>query len=263
MEPGRRERRTDATARCRGIHCASTAFGFRRVQRRAMAIPQRFSLVTLGVTDVEAATAFYRRIGWRQSTHSADGTTFFTTPGPVIALWSSAELAVDGGISPEADAATATTSADVALAVDFDTREQVDAALADWRTAGGEVSKPAEETEWGGYSGYGRDPNGDLKEFARRTISGSSTDSECRTSTAVRSTDTRVAPSTDPHGQPRRAASRRRPRRRFALPSCRVDPLPRRHAPLRRREPRREPGRGGRRMLPVRNSISSRLHWNP
>ncbi len=131
-----------------------------------MAIPQRFSLVTLGVADVEAATAFYRRIGWRQSTHSADGTTFFTTPGPVIALWSSAELAVDGGVGSEADAAAAPAFRGVALAVNFDSREQVDAALADWRAAGGEVSKPAEETEWGGYSGYGRDPDGNLWEFA-------------------------------------------------------------------------------------------------
>ena len=51
-----------------------------------MPIPQRFSLVTLGVADVDAATAFYRRLGWRQSTHSVEGITFFSTPGPIIAL---------------------------------------------------------------------------------------------------------------------------------------------------------------------------------
>jgi len=132
-----------------------------------MAIPQRFSLVTLGVADVEAATAFYRRLGWRQSTHSGDGITFLVTPGPVIALWTSPELAVDGGLASEADAAPpAPPFRAVALAINFDTREEVDAAFADWRAAGGEVSKPAGETEWGGYSGYGRDPDGNLWEFA-------------------------------------------------------------------------------------------------
>ena len=57
-------------------------------------------------------------------------------------------------------------SAAKAVSINFDSRDEVDAALADWLTAGGEVSKHAEETEWGGYSGYGRDPDGNLWEFA-------------------------------------------------------------------------------------------------
>ncbi|WP_448809185.1 VOC family protein [Agromyces bauzanensis] len=132
-----------------------------------MAIPQRFTLVTLGVADVAAATAFYRRLGWRQSTHSADGITFFSTPGPIIALWTSPELAIDAGLAAEADAATpAPPFRGVALALNFDTRAEVDAAFVDWRAAGGDVTKPPVETEWGGYSGYGADPDGNLWEFA-------------------------------------------------------------------------------------------------
>lgn len=132
-----------------------------------MTIAQRFTLVTLGVADVAAATAFYRRLGWRQSTHSVEGTTFFSTPGPIIALWTSAELAVDAGLAGETDAAPpAPGFRAVALAVNFDTRAEVDAALADWQAAGGRVTSAAEETEWGGYSGYGADPDGNLWEFA-------------------------------------------------------------------------------------------------
>jgi uncharacterized protein len=131
-----------------------------------MAIPQRVSLVTLGVYDVGAATAFYRRLGWRQSTHSADGITFFRTPGPIIALWTSPELAVDGGLATEADAPSAPGFRGVSLSINFDSRDEVDVALDEWLAAGGEVSKPAEATEWGGYSGYGRDPDGNLWEFA-------------------------------------------------------------------------------------------------
>jgi uncharacterized glyoxalase superfamily protein PhnB len=132
-----------------------------------MALPQRFTLVTLGVADVAAATAFYRRVGWRQSTHSVEGTTFFSTPGPIIALWSSPELAIDAGRATATDAPrSAPAFRAVALAINFDSRDEVDAALADWRVAGGEIAKPAEETEWGGYSGYGADPDGNLWEFA-------------------------------------------------------------------------------------------------
>jgi predicted lactoylglutathione lyase len=135
--------------------------------RRGMSIPQRFTLVTLGVADVEASTAFYRRLGWRQSTHSVAGTTFFTTPGPVIALWSSAELAADAGrVSATQASHSAPPFRAVALAINFDTRDEVDAAIADWQAAGGEVTKAALETEWGGYSGYGADPDGNLWEFA-------------------------------------------------------------------------------------------------
>lgn len=135
--------------------------------RRVMSIPQRFTLVTLGVADVVASTAFYRRLGWRQSTHSVPGTTFFTTPGPVIALWSTAELAADAGRASATDASHAALPfRAVALAINFGTRDEVDAALADWGAAGGEVTKPAVEAEWGGYSGYGADPDGNLWEFA-------------------------------------------------------------------------------------------------
>ena len=132
-----------------------------------MPIEQRFTLVTLGVADVTAATEFYRRLGWRQSTHSVDDTTFFTTPGPIIALWSSAELAVDAGVATVTDAAPpAPPFRGVALAINFDSRDEVDRALADWRAAGGRITKPAEETEWGGYKGYGADLDGNLWEFA-------------------------------------------------------------------------------------------------
>ncbi|MFD4422546.1 hypothetical protein ACFWN7_13735 [Agromyces sp. NPDC058484] len=48
--------------------------------------------------------AHRRRLGQSQSTHSVEGATFFATPGPIMALWSSAELAVDVGRASAADA---------------------------------------------------------------------------------------------------------------------------------------------------------------
>jgi catechol 2,3-dioxygenase-like lactoylglutathione lyase family enzyme len=34
---------------------------------------QRLSLVTLGVSDLAASTAFYERLGWRRSVRAAEG----------------------------------------------------------------------------------------------------------------------------------------------------------------------------------------------
>jgi uncharacterized glyoxalase superfamily protein PhnB len=46
------------------------------------------------------------------------------------------------------------------------TREEVDAVLARARAAGGRVPRPAEETPWGGRTGYFADPDGHLWEVA-------------------------------------------------------------------------------------------------
>ena len=71
-----------------------------------MSVPQRYSLVTLGVADVTASTAFYRRLGWRPSSASMDGDiTFISTPGGVLALWRADLLAADAGVDPRTDPA--------------------------------------------------------------------------------------------------------------------------------------------------------------
>jgi predicted lactoylglutathione lyase len=129
-----------------------------------MAIPQRFSLVTLGVADVPAATAFYERLGWRRSSASVDGdVTFIGTPGGLLALWGAGDLARDAGL---AGAPAPTSSRGVALAINLGSTSEVDEAIAAWVAAGGTVTRPAEATEWGGYSGYVADPDGHLWELA-------------------------------------------------------------------------------------------------
>lgn len=130
-----------------------------------MSIPQRFSLVTLGVADVETATAFYHRIGWRETHSSVPGeVSFFATPGGVLALWETAELAKDAALPTFHANAPAFRA--VALAINLDSREAVDDAMGDWVLAGGSIAKAAAATAWGGYSGYVADPDGNLWEFA-------------------------------------------------------------------------------------------------
>lgn len=128
-----------------------------------MSLPARVSLVTLGVRDVRAATSFYEALGFERSSASVEGAvTFFRTPGIVLAVWSRDELAADAHQSPGGSGGFA----GVALAVNVESREAVDAALATARAAGASIPKPAQPTDWGGYSGYFADPDGHLWEVA-------------------------------------------------------------------------------------------------
>ncbi|MEW8406802.1 MAG: VOC family protein [Candidatus Thiodiazotropha taylori] len=52
------------------------------------------------------------------------------------------------------------------LAHNLSSREAVDRVMAEALSAGATLIKPAQETFWGGYSGYFRDPDGFLWEVA-------------------------------------------------------------------------------------------------
>jgi hypothetical protein len=123
---------------------------------------QRMSLLTLGVADVARATAFYERLGWRRSGESTADTAFFDLGGPVLALWSRAALAADVGLPPP----RAGEFGGVALALNLESPEAVDATLAEVAAAGGRLTRPAGPTFWGGYTGYFADPDGHLWEIA-------------------------------------------------------------------------------------------------
>jgi predicted lactoylglutathione lyase len=129
-----------------------------------MSVPQRISLVTLGVADVAASSAFYERLGWQRSSASVEGdVTFIRTPGVILGLWSTAELATDAG---HEDGDAQDRFRGVALAINLGSPAEVDAAIAGWVAAGGIVTRPAAATEWGGYSGYVADPDGHAWELA-------------------------------------------------------------------------------------------------
>ena len=127
-----------------------------------MTVPPRISLVTLGVRDVAAATAFYERIGFELSEASVTGeVSFFRTGGAVLALWGADALADDARLPRPTDHTRSS-----ALAINVDSRAEVDAALAATEQAGARITRPAEATEWGGYNGYFADPDGHVWEVA-------------------------------------------------------------------------------------------------
>lgn len=126
----------------------------------------RVSLITLGVEDVPRATAFYERLGWRASSASTPGITFFQMKGGVgLALFSRASLADDAGVPDEAAAFRG-----VSLAQNLASPAEVDALLAEAVAAGARLVKPAETVFWGGYSGYFADPDGNLWEVAHNPL---------------------------------------------------------------------------------------------
>ena len=128
-----------------------------------MPIPPRVSLVTLGVKDVARSTAFYVALGWPLSSASVPGdVSFFKTSGGLLALWNEDLLAEDAGL-PGAAVADRRSHA---LAINLESREEVDAALATAVAAGGRITRPAQATDWGGYNGYFADLDGHLWEVA-------------------------------------------------------------------------------------------------
>lgn len=121
----------------------------------------RINIVTLGVKDVARSRAFYERLGFRASSASNPQITFFDLNGLVLALYGRNALAEDVSNEKPGEGFSSTT-----LAHNKESREAVNLTLQEAKAAGGRIVKPAQETFWGGYSGYFADPDGHHWEIA-------------------------------------------------------------------------------------------------
>ncbi len=120
---------------------------------------QQVSLITLGVTDLERALAFYRGgFGW-EPVFETPGIVFFQMNGFVLGLWGKDNLAEDAGRPANGHGA-------IALAHNVSSREAVDEVMAVLVGAGATVLRPADEPPHGGYRGYVADPDGHAWEIA-------------------------------------------------------------------------------------------------
>ena len=126
-----------------------------------MGVPQRLTMVTLGVHDLARSTAFYESLGWARSSVSQDTITFFKMQGSVLGLFQREALADDADVD-----ATGSGFRGVACALNCADRSEVDAVYAAWVSVGARAVKPPEEVFWGGYSSYVADPDGHLWEIA-------------------------------------------------------------------------------------------------
>lgn len=126
----------------------------------------RITVLTLGVADLDKSLRFYRD-GLGLPTEGIVGTefeygavAFFKLHGGLtFALWPRNSLAHDSGlpVGPQ-------SSTEMSIGHNVASRAEVDAVMQQARTAGAEIVKPANDTFWGGYAGYFKDPDGHLWE---------------------------------------------------------------------------------------------------
>ncbi|MBY9075843.1 VOC family protein [Nocardioides sp. WL0053] len=129
------------------------------------AVPPNFSIVTLGVTDLERSVRFYTDLGWEQRGNITDGIVWFKTSGTWLGLFGYDALADDAHLeAPPQDELPRYRG--ITLAVNLPDEAAVDLAFVRVREVGGKIVKPATRAEWGGYSGYFSDPDGILWEIA-------------------------------------------------------------------------------------------------
>jgi catechol 2,3-dioxygenase-like lactoylglutathione lyase family enzyme len=123
-------------------------------------VEQRLSLVTLGVSDLGRARAFYEGLGWTTGAAPADDVAFFQAGGMIVALWSREQLAEDTVVTDGGG------WGGITLAHNVRSPEEVDAVLAEAEAAGGTILRSGAPTFWGGYSGVFADPDGHPWEIA-------------------------------------------------------------------------------------------------
>ncbi len=96
---------------------------------------QRISLVTLGVTDLARARAFYEALGWSGAQEPDDKVCFFQAGPMVCGLWT----ALGGHGAPG-----------IELAHNVRSPREVRDLLAEAERAGATIVRPAAQAAWGG-----------------------------------------------------------------------------------------------------------------
>ena len=126
----------------------------------------RISVITLGVADLERSLLFYRDglglptegIVGREFEHGA--VAFFDLAGGLkLAIWAQDDISYDTGLAKHPVSSTAVTIGHNVLH-----RQEVDETLNAAQSAGAEIIKAPQDTFYGGYAGYFRDPDGHLWE---------------------------------------------------------------------------------------------------
>lgn len=122
----------------------------------------RFTVVTLGVSDMRRSIAFYEALGFERTMKATgEEVAFFETGATALAIYPWSKLAAEAGL-PAGSIAPGFRG--VTLAWNCNSRGEVDAALAHALATGGKPIKPAQVTDYGGYCGYFADPDGHLWE---------------------------------------------------------------------------------------------------
>jgi catechol 2,3-dioxygenase-like lactoylglutathione lyase family enzyme len=125
-------------------------------------VPARLTVLTIGARDLPSLRDFYKALGWPLVV-DLDDFAAFGTSGAVFTLYALDNLVADTNAGT---AASGSGFNGVTPAVNVDSREEVDEAIETARRAGAEIVKPPVDMEWGGRSGYFKDPEGNYWEIA-------------------------------------------------------------------------------------------------
>lgn len=120
----------------------------------------RIHIVTLSVKDITRARHFYESVlSFKASSSSSPNFVAFKSEGVALCLYGRDELSEDVGMILKEPAS-------MTLAHNVATRDEVAPLLLKADSHGGMLVKPAQDTPWGGHSGYFADPDGHLWEIA-------------------------------------------------------------------------------------------------
>jgi catechol 2,3-dioxygenase-like lactoylglutathione lyase family enzyme len=128
-----------------------------------MSVPKpvaRFTVVTLGVSDIRRSIAFYDSL-LPESFETGEQVAFFDTGATVLALYPWDKLAADAASSVQPQPAG---FRGITLAWNCRSDGEVDEVLKFAVGQGATLQKAAHHTSYGGYSGYFTDPDGYLME---------------------------------------------------------------------------------------------------
>src|SRR5947209_11416273 len=124
-----------------------------------MTMNPHVSVITLGVRDLSRAKQFYSEgLGWPIQQDYDVWVSFSLGDGSsALGLYAWDALAADAGVDADGSGFRGVT-----LSYIVRSDERVDAVLAEAERAGGKIARPAEDSQWGGRSGYFSDPDGYL-----------------------------------------------------------------------------------------------------
>jgi catechol 2,3-dioxygenase-like lactoylglutathione lyase family enzyme len=127
----------------------------------------RINVISIGVDDLESSLRFYRDglglktegIIGKEFEHGA--VAFFDLQaGLKLAIWPRNSISHDSGLPLSSASPTEFT-----LGHNVSSKAEVNAVMAQVENAGAVIVKPAQDTFWGGYSGYFQDPDQHLWEI--------------------------------------------------------------------------------------------------
>jgi uncharacterized protein len=125
----------------------------------------RFTVLTLGVSDMRASITFYESLGFiRKMRATGEEVAFFDAGGTVIGLFPWHLLAADAALPDQPRPAA---FRGVALGWNCRDDAEVDTVMAFALSKGATLLKPAQATSYGGYCGYFADPDGHAWEVVR------------------------------------------------------------------------------------------------